>query len=125
MPVKAFIDSGAEITLMGEACAEVTFAADSRTHGACTICMGLMRARRTSDVYSFCDVYSSLGLPCEQALGLMRLLDTNFRGTAVGVGKGRILGRIHHAEMLLGSQTIHVSIAVLEGTTKEFIFGEK
>jgi len=53
--IEAFVDSGAQSTIMSSACAE--------------------------------------------RCGLLHLLDTRFEGTAVGVGTGKILGRIHVAEM--------------------------
>lgn len=53
--IEAFVDSGAQSTIMSSACAE--------------------------------------------RCGLLHLLDTRFEGTAVGVGTGKILGRVHVAEM--------------------------
>ena len=53
--IQAFVDSGAQSTIMSSACAE--------------------------------------------RCGLLHLLDTRFEGVAVGVGTGKILGRVHIAEM--------------------------
>lgn len=36
---------------------------------------------------------------CAERCGLSHLIDTRFEGTAVGVGTGKILGRVHIAEM--------------------------
>ena len=36
---------------------------------------------------------------CAERCGLLHLLDTRFEGVAVGVGTGKILGRVHVAEM--------------------------
>jgi DNA damage-inducible protein 1 len=54
-PIQAFVDSGAQNTIMSSTCAE--------------------------------------------RCGLLHLLDTRFSGVAIGVGTGKILGRVHVAEM--------------------------
>lgn len=77
--IKAFVDSGAQSTLMSAKCAE--------------------------------------------KCNLMRLLDTRFHGEARGVGTGKILGRVHMAQMKCGGSYYPISITVLETSDIEFLFG--
>jgi DNA damage-inducible protein 1 len=37
--------------------------------------------------------------PLAEQLGLLKLLDTRFAGTAIGIGTQKILGRVHAANM--------------------------
>ncbi|KAI8111092.1 hypothetical protein M9434_004665 [Picochlorum sp. BPE23] len=78
-PLKAFVDSGAQMTIMSKSCAE--------------------------------------------KCGILRLMDTRFRGTAVGVGKAEILGRVHMAPLKAGGEHIPVSITVLDQEGMDFLFG--
>lgn len=77
--LKAFVDSGAQMTIMSKTCAE--------------------------------------------KCGILRLMDTRFRGTAVGVGKAEILGRIHMAPLKAGGCHIPISITILDQEGMDFLFG--
>ena len=50
-------------------------------------------------------------------------MDTRFAGTAVGVGTGKILGRVHMTQMRLGNSFFPVSITILESNSMEFLLG--
>ena len=79
VPVKAFVDSGAQSTIMSESCAE--------------------------------------------RCGIMRLIDTRFAGTAVGVGSAPIVGRVHAAPVVIGGQHFISSFTVLRSEGVDFLLG--
>lgn len=79
VPLKAFVDSGAQSTIISKSCAE--------------------------------------------RCGLLRLLDTRYRGIARGVGQSEILGRIHVAPIKIGSVFYPCSFMVLDSPNMEFLFG--
>lgn len=70
VPIKAFVDSGAQMTIISK---------------------------------------SSLS-----KVGLDHLIDTRFSGVAVGVGTGKLLGRVHVAPLLIQNRFFPVTLAVLE-----------
>ena len=84
-PLQAFVDSGAQSTIMSSACAE----------------------------------------RCE----LLHLVDERFSGTAVGVGVGKILGRIHLAPLKIGGHFFPCTITVMDSKeglgdkNMDFLFG--
>lgn len=95
-PVKAFVDSGAQTTISEPSC------------------LHLSKAELT-----FCSVSPE----CAEQCGIMRLLDTRFAGMAEGVGTARILGRIHSAQIKLGSLYLPCAFSVLEGRSVDLLFG--
>jgi len=72
-PLQAFVDSGAQMTIMSKSCA--------------TRC------------------------------GIFHLLDTRFAGTAVGVGTGKILGRIHIVQLQIGDYHFPCSVTIMDDAT--------
>lgn len=53
-------------------------------------------------------------LACAEKCGILRLLDRRWEGMAVGVGTGKISGRVHSVPVKLGSQFIPCAFTVLE-----------
>ena len=51
---------------------------------------------------------------CADRLGLLHLVDDRFEGVAVGVGTGKILGKIHIVELTIGGYNFPCSITVMD-----------
>lgn len=78
-PVKAFVDSGAQMTIMSQACAQ----------------------------------------RCE----VMRLIDQRWQGVAVGVGKQKIIGRVHMGQMQIEGDFLSTSFTILEHQPMDILLG--
>ena len=48
--------------------------------------------------------------------GLLHLLDTRFEGVAVGVGTGKILGRVHVVPIQVGGHFFPCSITIMDSS---------
>jgi len=64
-----------------------------------------------------------LSQTCAERLGLRRLIDTRYHGTAVGVGSGKIIGRIHAANLEIRGRFFNCSFTVLERMDIDMLFG--
>lgn len=60
---------------------------------------------------------------CAERCNLLSMVDERFKGVAVGVGTRNTLGKIHLADLKIGSIFIPVSFIILDGGNIEFILG--
>merc|ERR1719215_138892 len=57
--------------------------------------------------------------------GILDLVDTRFAGVAMGVGTGKILGRIHMVQLQIGHVHFPCSVTVMDDATLPMADGDK
>lgn len=64
---------------------------------------------------------------CAERCGIMRLVDKNFAGMAVGVGTAKIAGRVHLAPITIGGTSLNCTFTVMDKNlgdrNMEFLLG--
>eukprot|EP00826_Nyctotherus_ovalis_P052380 TRINITY_DN6627_c0_g4_i3.p1 TRINITY_DN6627_c0_g4~~TRINITY_DN6627_c0_g4_i3.p1 ORF type:complete len:456 (+),score=147.31 TRINITY_DN6627_c0_g4_i3:147-1370(+) len=54
---------------------------------------------------------------CAKKLQLLKMMDDRYKGIATGVGTGKIIGRVHAAQMEIGGRFFPFAITVIESAT--------
>jgi DNA damage-inducible protein 1 len=102
-PIQAFVDSGAQMSMSVCYCFFVE------------VCVIYLYVTKTSFLlFYFQYIVAIMSSKCAEQCGILHFLDDRFAGMAVGVGTGKILGRIHIAQVQIADHYFPCTITIMD-----------
>ncbi len=98
-PIKAFVDSGAQATIMSQVWKLAIF------------------------IISHCQNIFPIFQAAAERCGIMRLVDRRWEGIAKGVGTQKIIGRVHLAQVQIEKTFLSCSFSILEQQPMDMLLG--
>ncbi len=102
-PIQAFVDSGAQMSMSVCYCFFVE------------VCVIYLYVTKNSFfLFYFQYIVAIMSSKCAEQCGILHFLDDRFAGMAVGVGTGKILGRIHIAQVQIADHYFPCTITIMD-----------